>query len=110
MVSGSDHYSLWCTINVKFAKPKKPLNKQTKFELNIDQATKQAFNQSFKLAMENINTNNEGGHKTMDETLKQAANTLEEKSPKIKNYGLPKKHTNLSNKNIGRSNTDNMKQ
>jgi len=34
--------------------------------------------------MENTNTNNEDGHKAMDEALKQAASTLAEKSPQIK--------------------------
>jgi len=84
MISGSDHYSLWCTLEVKFAKPKKPTNKQIKYELKIDQTTKQAFNNSFKQAIENVNTNNENGHITIDEALNKAAVTLTEKSPKIK--------------------------
>lgn len=87
MISGSDQYSLWCTINVKFAKPPKPLNKQVRYELNIDQATKQQFNSSFKQAMENKIIDNEEGYKIVDQALITATKTLAENSPKSRNLG-----------------------
>jgi len=68
----------------KIRKAQKTLTKQVRYELNIDQATKQQFSTSFKHAIENKHIDSEEGYKIMDQALNTAAKTLAEKSPQIK--------------------------